>query len=107
MYCTPGGRFPYTSLWLKATSATVARQCAADIEYLADGPAQAAMMPPRNAYQSGTVVPLAGADNAAKLAGLQATAARLIESEKMRVTVFQEVRSAEVVKQLLVAMRST
>ncbi|CAN7333164.1 hypothetical protein [Massilia sp. LjRoot122] len=83
-------------------AARVARQCVADTERLAGGPAGAAMMAPCNAYQGrGAPVPLVSADYAAKLAGLQATIARLIEGEGVRVIAFQEVRSAEVVKQLL------
>lgn len=80
----------------------VARQCAADTERLAGGAAQLAFMPPCNAYQGrGAAVPLASPDYAAKLAGLQATVAGLIEKEGVRVIAFQEVRSADVVKQLL------
>jgi len=80
----------------------VARQCVADTERLAGGAAQAAMMAPCNAYQGrGAPVSLASADYAAKLAGLQATIANLIEAQGVRVIAFQEVRSAEVVKQLL------
>ncbi len=81
---------------------SVARQCVADTERLAGGPAQAAMMAPCNAYQGrGAPVPLASSDYAAKLAGLQATVAGLIEKEGVRVIAFQEVRSAEVIKQVL------
>lgn len=80
----------------------VARQCVADTERLAGGRAQAAMMAPCNAYQGrGAPVALTSSDYAAKLAGLQATIDRLIETEGVRVLAFQEVRSAEVVKQLL------
>lgn len=80
----------------------IARQCVADTERLAGGPAQAAMMAPCNAYQGrGAPVALTSADYAAKLAGLQATIARLVETDGVRVIAFQEVRSAEVVKQLL------
>ena len=83
-------------------SMRVARQCVADTGRLAGGPAQAAMMAPCNAYQGrGAPVPLGSADYAAKLAGLQATIANLIEGQGVRVIAFQEVRSTEVVKQLL------
>ncbi|MGI4843247.1 MAG: hypothetical protein ACRYF7_08010 [Janthinobacterium lividum] len=80
----------------------VARQCVADTERLAGGPAQSAMMAPCNAYQGrGAPVALTGADYAAKLAGLQATVAGLIEKEGVRVIAFQEVRSSEVIKEVL------
>ncbi|WP_091875339.1 hypothetical protein [Massilia yuzhufengensis] len=80
----------------------VARQCAADTERLAGGPAQASMMVPCNAYQGrGPAVALTGADYAAKLAGLQATVGKLIEEQGVRVIAFQEVRSADVIKQVL------
>ncbi|MEH6437798.1 hypothetical protein [Massilia sp. DD77] len=79
-----------------------ARQCVADTERLAGGPAQAAMMAPCNAYQGrGASAPPTSSDYAAKLAGLQATIGQLIETQGVRVLAFQEVRSAEVVKQLL------
>ena len=79
-----------------------ARQCAADTERLAGGPAQLAMMPPCSAYQGrGAAAPPTSLDYAAKLAGLQATIARLIEEQQVRVIAFQEVRSADVVRQLL------
>ncbi|MBQ5948495.1 hypothetical protein [Massilia sp. ST3] len=79
-----------------------ARQCVADTERLAGGPAQAAMMAPCNAYQGrGASAPPTSGDYAAKLAGLQATVGQLIEKQGVRVLAFQEVRSAEVVKQLL------
>ncbi len=80
----------------------VARQCAADTERLAGGPAQAAMMVPCNAYQGrGSMAPPSSPDYAAKLAGLQATIANLIDTQGVRVIAFQEVRSADVVRQLL------
>ncbi len=80
----------------------VARQCAADTEKLFGGPAQQAMLAPCNAYQGrGAPVQLTSADYAAKLAGLQATVDGLIEKQGVRVIAFQEVRSAEVVRQLL------
>lgn len=80
----------------------VARQCVADTERLAGGREQAAMMAPCNAYQGrGAPVALTSADYAAKMAGLQATIARLIETDGVRVIAFQEVKSSEVVKQLL------
>ncbi len=80
----------------------VARQCVADTERLAGGPAGAAMMAPCNAYQGrGAPVQLTSADYAAKLAGLQATVAGLIETQGVRVIAFQEVRSSEVIKQVL------
>jgi endonuclease/exonuclease/phosphatase family metal-dependent hydrolase len=80
----------------------VARQCVADTERLAGGRAQAAMMAPCNAYQGrGAPVALTSSDYAAKLAGLQATVDKLIETQGVRVLAFQEVRSAEVVKTLL------
>lgn len=80
----------------------IARQCVADTERLAGGPAQSAMMAPCNAYQGrGVPVQLTSADYTAKLAGLQATVAKLIEGEGVRVIAFQEVRSAEVIKQVL------
>jgi hypothetical protein len=79
-----------------------AAQCVADTERLAGGPAAAAMMAPCNAYQArGSDVPPSSADYAAKLAGLQATIVGLIENQGTRVFAFQEVRSAQVVKQLL------
>ncbi|MFC0250401.1 hypothetical protein [Massilia consociata] len=79
-----------------------ARQCVADTERLAGGPAQAAMSVPCNAYLGrGDKTPPTSADYAAKMAGLQATIAGLIETQKVGVIAFQEVRSAEVVKQLL------
>ncbi|MCC2973629.1 endonuclease/exonuclease/phosphatase family protein [Massilia sp. IC2-476] len=80
----------------------VARQCAADTERLAGGPAQQAMMAPCNAYQGrGAPVELTSADYAAKLAGLQATIDGLVDKHGVRVLAFQEVRSAEVIKQVL------
>lgn len=80
----------------------VARQCAVDTERLAGGPAQQAMMAPCNAYQGrGAPVQLTSADYAAKLAGLQATIDGLVEKQGVRVIAFQEVRSAEVVRQVL------
>lgn len=80
----------------------VARQCVADTERLAGGRDGAAMMAPCNAYQGrGAPVALTSADYAAKLAGLQATIAGLIEKDGVRVIAFQEVRSSEVIKQLL------
>ena len=80
----------------------VARQCAADTERLFGGRAQAATVAPCNAYQGrGAPVQLTSADYAAKMAGLQATIAGLIEKDGVRVIAFQEVRSSEVVKQLL------
>ncbi|WP_078031015.1 hypothetical protein [Massilia sp. KIM] len=79
-----------------------ARQCVADTERLAGGPALAAMMAPCNAYQGRNAgAPPTSADYAAKLAGLQATIDQLIEAQQVRVIAFQEVRSAEVVRQLL------
>lgn len=78
-----------------------ARQCTADTARLAGGPAQAAMTVPCNAYLGRDGTPPTSADYAAKLAGLQATVASLIESQGVRVIAFQEVRSAEVVRQVL------
>jgi len=78
-----------------------ARQCAADTTRLAGGPEQSAMMVPCNAYLGRNGTPPTSADYAAKLAGLQATVANLIENQGVRVIAFQEVRSAEVVRQVL------
>lgn len=79
-----------------------ARQCAADTERLAGGPALAAMMPPCSAYQGRRGdPPPTSQDYAAKLAGLQATVAQLIEGQGVGVIAFQEVRSAAVVRTLL------
>lgn len=79
-----------------------AAQCVADTERLAGGPEQAAMMAPCNAYLGrNRETPPTGVDYAAKLAGLQATVDKLIETQGVRVLAFQEVRSAEVVKTLL------
>lgn len=81
---------------------SIARQCVADTERLAGGPAQSAMMAPCNAYQGrGAPVQLTSTDYAAKLAGLQATIGQLIETQGVRVIAFQEVRSADVIKGLL------
>lgn len=83
-------------------AAKTARQCAADTERLSGGPAQSSKMAPCNAYQGrGAPVQLTSADYAAKMAGLQATIDRLIDTDGVRVIAFQEVRSAEVVKSLL------
>lgn len=80
----------------------VARQCVADTERLAGGPAQAAAIAPCNAYQGrGAPVQLTSADYTAKLEGLERTIDRLVEKEGVRVIAFQEVRSAEVVKRVL------
>ncbi|MFD2365088.1 hypothetical protein [Pseudoduganella sp. GCM10020061] len=80
----------------------VARQCVADTERLAGGPAQAALIAPCNAYQPrGTPVELTSADYAAKLAGLRATVDNLIERQGVRVIAFQEVRSSEVIREVL------
>lgn len=79
-----------------------AAQCVADTERLAGGPEQASMMAPCNAYLGrNRETPPTGVDYAAKLAGLQATVDKLIETQGVRVLAFQEVRSAEVVKTLL------
>ena len=79
-----------------------ARQCVADTQRLAGGPEQAGMMVPCNAYLGrDNATPPTGADYAAKMAGLQATIANLIEQQGVKVIAFQEVRSAEVVKTLL------
>lgn len=79
-----------------------ARQCAADTRRLAGGRAQAAAIAPCNAYKGrGYATGPTSADYAAKMAGLRATIANLIEDQGVRVIAFQEVRSAEVVKQLL------
>lgn len=79
-----------------------ARQCVADTQRLAGGPEKAGMMVPCNAYLGrDRDTPPTGADYAAKLAGLQATIANLIEKQGVKVIAFQEVRSAEVIKTLL------
>ncbi|MGI4718188.1 MAG: hypothetical protein ACRYGO_00475 [Janthinobacterium lividum] len=92
----PGGARP------DEAAVQAARQCVADTERLAGGPAQAAMSVPCNAYLGrGDKAPPTSADYAAKLAGLQATIAGLVETQKVGVIAFQEVRSAEVVKQVL------
>jgi len=79
-----------------------AKQCVADTERLSGGPAQAAMSVPCNAYLGrDRSTPPTSADYAAKLSGLQATIANLIEKGGVKVIAFQEVRSAEVIKTLL------
>ena len=79
-----------------------ARQCVADTERLAGGPEKASMMAPCNAYLGrDRDTPPTSADYAAKMAGLQATIANLIEKQGVKVIAFQEVRSAEVVRTLL------
>ncbi|MDN4058242.1 endonuclease/exonuclease/phosphatase family protein [Massilia sp. YIM B02769] len=79
-----------------------ARQCVADTTRLAGGPEKASMMVPCNAYLGrDNAAPPTSADYAAKLAGLQATIADLIEKGGVKVIAFQEVRSAEVIKTLL------
>lgn len=79
-----------------------ARQCVADTERLAGGPEKASMMVPCNAYLGrDNATPPTSADYAAKLAGLQATIADLIEKGGVKVIAFQEVRSADVIKTLL------
>jgi endonuclease/exonuclease/phosphatase family metal-dependent hydrolase len=78
------------------------RPCAADTKRLAGGREQAAAIAPCNAYKGrGHSTGPTGADYAVKMAGLRATIANLIEEQGVRVIAFQEVRSAEVVKQLL------
>ncbi|MGG7606200.1 hypothetical protein [Massilia sp. BKSP1R2A-1] len=92
----PGGMRPDDA------AVKAAAQCVADTERLAGGPEQAAMMAPCNAYLGrNSTTPPTGVDYAAKLAGLQATVDKLIETQGVRVLAFQEVRSAEVVKTLL------
>jgi len=79
-----------------------ARQCVADTERLAGGPEKASMIPPCNAYLGrDNAAPPTSQDYAAKLTGLQATIANLIETQGVNVIAFQEVRSAEVIKTLL------
>jgi endonuclease/exonuclease/phosphatase family metal-dependent hydrolase len=92
----PGGMRP------DEAAVKAAAQCVADTERLAGGPAQMAMMAPCNAYLGRNAgAPPTSLDYAAKLAGLQATIDKLIETQGVRVLAFQEVRSAEVVKTLL------
>lgn len=79
-----------------------ARQCAADSRRLAGGREQAALIAPCNAYLGrDKSAPPTAADYAAKMAGLRATIDRLIEADGVRVIAFQEVRSAEVIRELL------
>lgn len=84
-----------------AEAVQAARQCVADTERLSGGPAQSAMMVPCNAYLGRKGEAPTSADYAAKLAGLRATVASLIETQGVRVIAFQEVRSAEVVREVL------
>lgn len=92
----PGGARP------DEAAVKAAAQCVADTERLAGGPAQAATMAPCNAYLGrNNSTPPTSLDYAAKLAGLQATVDKLIETQGVRVLAFQEVRSAAVVKTLL------
>ncbi|WP_288380732.1 hypothetical protein [uncultured Massilia sp.] len=92
----PGGARP------DEAAVKAAAQCVADTERQAGGPSQAAMMVPCNAYLGRNAsTPPTSLDYAAKLAGLQATIDKLIETQGVRVLAFQEVRSADVVKTLL------